>query len=95
MTLHLHAWKQQAEVEGHHLLERHGGIHRLGLPAAEFGGDLHKARQDFLGHLHPGEFLASRIGIPDQGCHVEAEVADEGERVRGIDRQGRQYREDG
>ena len=95
VTFHMHAREQQPEVECHHLLQRHGGVHRLGLFSAQLGGNLNEAGQVFLGHLHPGELLLARIRIPHQGSHVEAEVADEGEGVGGIHRQGGQHRENG
>ena len=94
VTLHGHAGEEQLQVEGHQLLQRHGGETGGGNAGAELGGDLHEARQDFLGHLHPGELLLTAVGIADQGRHVETEVAHERERVGRIDGQGRQHRKD-
>ena len=95
MPLHVHAWEQQAEVEGHHLLQRHGRVNGFGLLAAQVGRDLDEAGQVFLRHLHPGKFLLTRIGVAHQGGHVEAQVADEGKGVGGIHRQGGENRENG
>ena len=65
MALHLHAWEEPAQVEGHHLFQGHGGEDRWGLAAAEIGGDFDEPRQDFLRHLDPGKFLLAGFWIPD------------------------------
>ena len=95
VTLHGHAWKQEAEVEGHHLFKGHCCVHGLWIRLAQVGGDGHKARQDFLRNLHPGQQALAAVGIDDQCRHIQAEVADEREGMGWIHRQRCQHREDG
>ena len=79
----LHAAEQEVEVGLDDLVEQHEGQRR----------DLDEAGQD-LGHLDPGEpaLAVLRVAHPDRDR--EAERADVRERVPGIDREGRQDRED-
>ena len=94
MALHHHAREQPLQVEGHHLLQGHGGEHWRRTAFTQVGGNLHETGQVLLGHLDPGELVMARIGIADQGSDVEAEVADEGKGMGRIHRQGRQDRKD-
>ena len=55
---------------------------------------MHKARQVFLRYFYPGELLLARYWIAHQGGHIQAEVANEGEWVGWIHRQGRKHRKD-
>ena len=92
--LHAHAWEQQAQVVGHHLLQGDGGVEQA-LLTSQLKGHLDEARQILLGHFHPRKLLLTGIRVPNQGSDVEAEVADEGKRVGRIHRQRRQHRKDG
>ena len=45
-------------------------------------------------HLHPGEVLLAGLGVADQHREVEREPGDVGERVRGVDGERGEHRED-
>jgi hypothetical protein len=80
-----HAGEEHVEVRRHQLLERQ---HR---PAA---GHRHEARQQARRHLDAREAQLAVLGIAQLDGEVEAEVGEEGERVRRIDGERRQHRED-
>ena len=83
----LHAGEQHRQVGGDQVLERQ--VLRLvrGLR------DDHEARH-VVGHLDPGEALDLAVGVAHQHGEVERQPGDVGERVRRVDRQRRQHRED-
>ena len=95
MPLHRHAGEQQLQVESHHLFQRHGGVHRLGLVVAQFNGQPHEARQIFLRYLHPRKLLLPRFRITDQGGNVQTQIADEREGMCRIHRKRCEHRENG
>ena len=91
-----HAWEQTLQVEGHQLLQRYRHVARGRYAAAmQFRGDTHEPRQVFLRHLDAGELPALAVWIPHQHRNVQAQVADERERVGRIHRQRRQHWKDG
>ena len=49
---------------------------------------------DVVGHLHAGEVLATGVGVLHGHREIQAQAADVGERVRGVDRQRGEHRED-
>ncbi len=49
---------------------------------------------DVVGHLDPGEVLCAVVGLPDRDRQVQAQPADERERVRRVDGERRQHGED-
>ena len=53
----------------------------------------HEAVEDRR-HLHPGEVLLAGLGVAHEHREVERQPGDVGERVRRVDRQRRQHRED-
>ncbi len=79
----LHAGEQQVEVSRDDLFERHE-------PA---GVGFHPAVDDRR-DLDPGEVVLARLGVAHHEREVERQARDVGERVRGVDRQRRQDRED-
>ena len=93
MPRHDHSREQQPDVEGHHLLQRHGGVDAVVNRFAQLRGNRHEARQHRLGHLHPGQLTLTAVGVHHQGRNVEAQIADEGERMGRIHRQWCQHRE--
>ena len=81
---HFHPGEQRIEVRGDHLLERH---------VVRAVGDGDEAGEEGR-HLDPGEaFFAARAVAHDDG-QVEREVRDVRERVRGVDGERREHRED-
>ena len=57
------------------------------------GGHVHQARH-VVGHLDPGEPLGAALRIAHGDREVEREPGDVGERVRGVDRERGEHRED-
>ena len=92
MPLDRHAREQLLQVEGDHLLEGDGGVNGFVLLAAQVRGDGDEARQIFLGNFHPGKLPLSCFRINNHGRNVEAQVADEGERMGGVHRQRCEHR---
>ena len=81
---HFHPGEQRVEVRGDDLLERH-------VPRAV--GDADEAGEQRR-HLDPGEpLLAARLVAHDDR-EVERQVRDVGERVRGVDGERCEHRED-
>ena len=81
---HFHAREQRVEVRRDHLFERH---------VARAVGDADEAREERR-HLHPGESLFAARAVAHDHREVEREVRDVRERVRGVDRERGEYRED-
>ena len=77
MAFNAHSWKEQAEIEGNHLLKRNCCVDWLGFIAAKLNWNRYKARKDLLRHLHSSELALARLWVMDQGGHVEAEIANE------------------
>ena len=84
VTLHGHAWEQQANVEGHHLFQGNGFVDGCVIGRDEICGELHKSGQHFLRHFHPGQLALPAVGVNHQRRHVEAQVADERKGVRRV-----------
>ena len=87
---HLHAGEQLRQVRGDQVLERQ----EVSTRRRVLGGDPDQARH-VVGHLDPGEPLGTALGVAHGDRQVEREAGDVGERVRGVDRERRQHREDG
>ena len=80
---HLHAGEQPLEVLGDDVLERHEPL----------VADGHEPREDRR-HLDPGEVLLAGLRVAHQHGEVERQPGDVRERVRRVDGQRRQHRED-
>ena len=80
---HLHAGEQRLEVLGDDVLERHE-------PLLADGDEPVEDRR----HLDPGEVLLAGLRVAHQHGEVERQPGDVGERVRGVDRERGQDRED-
>ena len=81
--------EQHRQEGGDQLFHRQEAHHiRCALPA----GQLHKT-VDVVGHLDSGEVLAAVVGVFDRDGQVQTQAADERERMCGVDRQRREYRE--
>ena len=76
--------EQLVEVRGDHLLQGH--------EALAIGHD-HEPRQQ-VGHLHPCEPPLAGDRVAQEHRQVQREVRDVGERVAGVDGEGREHRED-
>ena len=94
MPLDAHAWEQQTQVEGHDLFQRHGGVNRSVLGSGQIRWDGDESRKDRLRHFHSGQQALSGFRISNQRRHIQAQVADEGEWVCWIHRQGCEHRKD-
>ena len=81
---HVHAGEQRVEVRGDDLLQRH---------VARAVGHGHEPGEQRR-HLHPGEALFAAGAVAHRHCEVERQVRDVRERVRGVDRERREHRED-
>lgn len=88
MAFNAHARKEQAEIEGNDLFERHCRM-QVGLMAAKIGWNGNKAGQNFLWDLDTCQLLLTGVWVMNQGGHVEAEIADEWKWMGRIYRQGR------
>src|SRR6476469_7081640 len=80
---HLHAREEPLEVDGDDVLERHEPVVADGHEAGEVGR-----------HLDPREVLLAGARVADEDRQGEREPGDVGERVRRVDGQRRQDRED-
>ncbi len=80
---HLHAGEEPLEVLADDVLERHEPLVAQG----------HEPAEDRR-HLDPGEVLLVGLGVAHQHGEVEREPGDVGERVRRVDGQRREHRED-
>jgi hypothetical protein len=83
----LHAGEERAEVPGDEVLEREEPVR----PAARLDGD---QPGHVVGHLDAGEQLRPAIRVADHDGEVERQPGDVRERVRGVDRQRGEHRED-
>ena len=83
MLEHLHAGEELREVGGDDVLERDE-------PLLGHWQEPRKVRR----HLDPGEVLGGRSRVANDDREVEREPGDVRERVRGVDRQRSQHRED-
>ena len=83
----LHAGEEVVEVVRDQLLERQVAH---GVAVAR---DVDEAREHRR-HLEARELLAAGLGVADADREVEREARDVGERVRGVDRERHQHRED-
>ena len=88
VPLDAHAWKEKAEVEGHHLLQGNGRVNCLRLFSCEVGGYGNESRQDRLRHLHAGQQPLTGVRIVNQSRHIQAEIAHEGKGMSRIHCQG-------
>ena len=88
---HLHAGEQLRQVRGDEVLDRQEGDRSS---SGSSVATRHQARH-VVGHLHTREPLGAALGVADGDGQVEREAGDVGERVRGVDGQRRQHREDG
>ena len=80
---HLHAGEELLEVLGDDVLERDEAL----------VAQRHEAGEDRR-HLDPGEVLLVGLGVAHQHGEVERQPGDVGERVRRVDGERRQHRED-
>ena len=80
---HLHAGEEPLEVLADDVLERHEPL----------VAERHEPVEDRR-HLDPGEVLLAGLGVADQHGEVEREPGDVGERVRRVDGQRGEHRED-
>nr|CEL15387.1 hypothetical protein [Kibdelosporangium sp. MJ126-NF4] len=85
----VHSGEQLTEVGPDQVLQRQ----ERGAPFVSIGLHLEQPRH-VVGHLHPGEALGARLGVPHGDREVERQPRDVGERVRRIDRERCQHRED-
>ena len=76
--------KSGVEVRRDHLLERHEAL------AVGQRDEAGEQRRD----LHPREALLAARRVAHDDREVERQVGDVGERVRGVDRERREHRED-
>ncbi len=83
----LHAGEEVVEVVGDELFEREVAH---GVAVAR---DVHEPREHRR-HLEAGELLASGLGVADADREVQRQARDVGERVRGVDGERHQHRED-
>jgi hypothetical protein len=91
---HLHAREELVEVGRDEVLQRHEpSVVQVGVGWVVVGVDLEEPRQD-VGHLDAGEVGRLGFGVLQHDGKVEREPGDVGERVRGVNRQRRQHRED-
>ena len=81
---HLHAGEQRVEVRGDHLLER---------DEARAAGHRDEAGEQRR-HLDAREALLAGARVAHDDREVEREARDVRERVRGVDRERREHRED-
>ena len=88
MPLDRHAREQLLQVEGDHLLECDCGVNGIVLLAAQIRGDGDEARKIFLGNFDPCKLPLSRFRINNHGGNVQAQVANEGERMGRVHCQG-------
>ena len=87
---HLHAGEQLRQVRGDEVLDRQEGDR---LVVRVVGGHPDQARH-VVGHLDAREPLGAALGVAHGHGEVEREPGDVGERVRRVDGQRRQHRED-
>ena len=90
---HAHAGKQRLQVAADHALQRHEAAFGPAVAAGVVDGQRHPPRQVFR-QLDPHEAPLARARLLDHHAQRLAQVADERERVAGVDRQRRQDRED-
>ena len=69
-------------------------MNRLTVTAGKIGGNCDEAGQDLLGNLHTGELALTALGVADQSCHIQAQIAHEREGMRRINSQGCENRKD-
>ena len=81
---HLHAGEQGVELRRDDLLEQHEA---LAVGQRDEAGEQRR-------HLHPREALVAARRVAHGDREVQRQVGDVGERVRGVDRQRREHRED-
>ena len=80
----VHTREELVEMGGHDLLQRYEpiAVGQIGEPGQQ--------RRD----LHPGEAPLARERIADRRSEVQGQARDVGERMRGVDRERREHRED-
>ena len=94
MSFNGHARKEHFEIEGDRLFDRNCRVDRLRIVIAELRWNGHKAWEIFFRNFDPCQLPLVSFGISHYRCHVQAEVANEGKWMGGIDSQGGENRKD-